>query len=94
MPSWPTYNCLNKIISSHGRNSESQKQLFTRKKSPKKKKKEKRIFHRENKTKTKLKLIRRSHGVASLSLSLAFERTGTNKLREGQLVFNFAFFPI
>ena len=57
---------------------------FHTKKSPKKKKKK--TFHRE--TKTKQKLIRRSHGVVSLSLSLAFESIGTNKLREGQLVLN------
>ena len=58
------------------------KTTFHTKKSPKKKK----IFHRE--TKTKQKLIRRLHGVVSLSLSLAFESIGTNKLREGQLVLN------
>ena len=82
MQSWPTYNCLNKIICSHGRNS------TRKKKTPKKKL----ISSR------KLKLIPRSHDVASLSLSLAFEciydnHFKTNKLREGQLVFNFVYSP-
>ena len=54
------------------------------------KKKEKKTFRRETKT----KLIPRSHGDVSLSLSLAFESIGTNKLREGQLVLNFTLFPI
>ena len=49
--------------------------------------------HRKKKNissrKRKRKLIPRLHGVASLSLSLAFESIGTNKLREGQLVLNF-----
>ena len=64
----------------------SHKNNFSHKKVTEKK----RIFHRETKTKTKL--IRRSHGVASLSLSLAFESIGTNKLREGQLVLIFVYF--
>ena len=66
----------------------SHKNSFLHEKSHRKKK-EKNFSSR----KQKLKLIRRLHGVVSLSLSLAFERTGTNKLREGQLVFNFFNFP-
>ena len=62
----------------------SHKNSFLHEKSHRKKKKKK-TFHRETKT----KLIPRSHGVVSLSLSLAFECTVTNELREGQLVFNF-----
>ena len=60
-------------------------------------KKRKKLFTAKTKTKTKtntkLKLIRRSHGVVSLSLSLAFESIGTNKLRKGQLVLNLFNFP-
>ena len=62
------------------------KNNFSHEKSHRKKK-EKNFSSR--KQKRKRKLIPRSHGVVSLSLSLAFESIGTNKLREGQLVLNF-----
>ena len=57
MPSWPTYNCLNNIISPHGPNLtpkvkaiRSHKNNFSHKKVTEKKKK---ICHRENENKTK-----------------------------------------
>ena len=66
----------------------SHKNNFSHEKSHRKKKRKK-VVTAKTKTKTKTKLIPRSHGAVSLSLSLAFECTGTNKLREGQLVLNF-----